>query len=226
MKQGKGSLLIASASSLFSVFAALSVLLFVSAGSLKYWGGWLGIGIFLLPTVLSGIYLFINEPDTLKRRLRSKEQRKQQRALSIAAKIIVTIGVVLAGLDYRFSISRFKSWVHFACTLPFAISCIIYAFAFKENRYLHRSIYVEKNQKTIDTGIYSHIRHPMYLATVFLYSAFAIAVGSWLTIAVFALLIPVLCARIRDEEVFLEASLANYKDYKSKVKYKLIPYVW
>jgi len=168
----------------------------------------------------------IKNPDLLKKRLDAKEKEGEQKKIIGMSAIIFILGFVSAGLDFRNGWSNMPLWVVKSASVIFIISYILYAEVLRENTYLSRTIEVQENQKVIDTGLYGIVRHPMYFATTLLFLSFPVVLGSWFSFAIFCFFPFVLVKRIKNEEDVLENGLEGYKEYKQKVKYRMIPFVW
>ncbi len=202
------------------------LLLFLPAGSFKYTGGWLFIAILFIPIFILGCILLICSPKLLEKRLDGKEKEATQRSVVAFSSLIFIVGFVIAGLDFRFGwtvVSRHITVI--ACVL-FIFSYILYAEIMRENIYLSRTIMVEENQKVIDTGLYGIVRHPMYLTTIIMFLMIPIILGSWISFAVFCFYPIIISKRIINEEEFLTQHLVGYKEYKQKVEYRIIPFIW
>lgn len=204
----------------------MGAVLFLPAGTLQYPNAWLFMALLFIPMLLLGAVLFCKAPQLLKKRLNSKEKEKTQAWVITLSSVMFLASFVLAGLDFRFGWSNIPWWgVAIAAVLQLA-AYALYAEVMRENAYLSRTVEVQEDQKVIDTGLYGIVRHPMYAATVLLYLAMPVVLGSWYAFLVM-LLYPILIVfRIHNEEKVLEAGLAGYAEYKKKVKYRLIPFVW
>lgn len=204
----------------------LALLLFLPAGTFDYWNAWLLMGLLFIPMFIAGIILWIKNPDLLKKRLDVKEKEGEQKKVIGMSAIIFIIGFILAGLDFKNGWSNMPNWTVASASVIFVISYILYAEVLRENTYLSRTIEIQENQKVIDTGLYGIVRHPMYFATSILFLSFPIVLGSWFSFAIFCFFPFVLVKRIKNEELVLENGLEGYKEYKQKVKYRMIPFVW
>lgn len=204
----------------------ISLLIFLPAGTLRYFNGWLLLGVLFVPMLILGVVLLIKSPDLLAKRLDVREkQSAQKRVVSLSA-LLFLLGFIAAGLDFRFGWTHVPFPVVLIASVVFLCSYGLYAEVMRENAYLSRTVKVEEGQRVIDTGLYGVVRHPMYFATVLLFLAMPLILGSWISFLIF-LIYPVLIAlRIRDEELLLERELAGYSEYKTRVKYRLIPFVW
>ena len=204
----------------------IALLLFWPAGTMNYWNVWLLMGLLFIPMFIAGIILWIKNPKLLEKRLNVKEKESEQKEVIGMSLIIFVLGFVLAGLDFRCGWSNMSIWIVITASIIVVISYILYAEVLRENTYLSRTIEVQENQKVIDTGLYGIVRHPMYFATTILFLSFPIVLGSWFSFAIFCFFPFVLVKRIKNEEIVLENGLEGYKEYKQKVKYRLLPFIW
>lgn len=211
----------------FALGAAITgALLFLPAGTLDYWNGWLFMGILFVPMFLAGLLMMVKNPELLRKRLNAKETESQQKTVILLSGIMFIGGFLVCGFHYRFGWLLCPKWLVAAAAVIFLMAYGMYAEVLRENTYLSRTVEVQENQKVIDTGLYGIVRHPMYCATLFLFLSMPLVLGSWLGFLVF-LAYPILIAkRIRNEEQVLEKELEGYAAYKNKVKYKVIPFVW
>ena len=204
----------------------VGVLIFLPAGTLSFWNGWLLMGVLFLPMFLGGLVMLWKAPGLLQSRLKAKESRKDQDVVIKLSGLMFLLGFVVAGLGVRFDFYILPRAVSIGAAVVFLAAYVLYAEVLRENAYLSRTIEVQENQKVIDTGLYGIVRHPMYAVTLLLFLSVPIVLGSVYSFPIF-LAYPILIAhRIKDEEMFLEASLAGYREYKEKVKYRLIPFIW
>ncbi len=207
-------------------FTLVTVLLFLPAGTLRYPNGWLFMGILFIPMFAAGIVMMIKNPELLRKRLNAKEKQHEQSLVIKLSGLMFIAGFVLAGLNFRFGWLPLPQIVSYTAAIAFLLAYLLYAEVLRENTYLSRTIEVQENQTVIDTGLYGIVRHPMYSATVILFLALPLVLGSLFSFAAF-LVYPLLIAkRIKNEEQVLEAELDGYADYKKKVRYRLIPFVW
>ena len=204
----------------------VGILLFVPAGTFNYWNAWLLMGLLFIPMFVAGIILMIKNPMLLKSRLDVKEKEKEQKEVIIYSGLMFLIGFVIAGLNYRFSWVKIPDVVVIIASILFIISYVFYAEILKENTYLSRTIKVQKNQKVVDTGLYGIVRHPMYSITIILFLTMPLILGSIISFAIFLIYPFIISKRIKNEEEVLEKELKGYKEYKKKVKYRLIPFIW
>ena len=204
----------------------VALVLFLPAGSWNYFNGWLLCGLLFLPMLVLGALLLWKAPALLEKRLNTKEQEKTQMAVVAVSSLLFLAAFVAAGLDFRFGWTHVPIWlVCLAAVLQLA-AYGLYAEVMRENAWLSRTVEVQENQKVIDTGLYGIIRHPMYTATVLLFLAMPLVLGSWVSFAIMLLYPVVIVFRIRNEEQVLEAGLAGYREYKKRVRYRLLPFIW
>lgn len=207
-------------------FVMVGAMLFISAGTLNFPCGWLFMGLLFVPMFIAGIVMLKKNPSLLEHRLNARETQSEQKSVILLSGIMFIAGFVLAGIDYRFGWSRLPKLVTAAASIVFVLSYIMYAEVLRENAYLSRTIEVQKEQKVIDTGLYGKVRHPMYSATVLLFLSIPLILGSLPAFAVFMVYPILIISRIKGEERFLEENLSGYTEYKQKVRYRLIPFVW
>lgn len=222
----KKSLLSQALAKFFAGVLLLSALLFLPAGSLRYWNAWLLLGILFIPMFCVGLAMLRKNPELLKKRLNAKEQEGEQKQVIALSGVMFLAAFVLAGLNYRFQWLPMPAWTAWAGAAVFLAAYAMYGEVLRENEYLSRTVEVQENQRVIDTGLYGVVRHPMYAATLLLFLSMGIVLGSPLSFAVLLCYIPIIGKRIKNEEKVLEAGLAGYASYKQKVKYKVIPFVW
>ena len=204
----------------------VGLLLFLPAGTLNFPNGWLFCAVLFIPMLILGIVLFAFAKDLLKKRLDTKEKEATQKGVVAFSAIIFLAGFVLAGLDFRFGWSSVPKAVVIIASALFLLSYILYAEVMRENAYLSRTVKVEDDQKVIDTGLYGIIRHPMYMATIIMFLSIPLILGSWLSFIIFLSYPIIIAIRIYNEEKVLEKELKGYTEYKQKVKYKVIPFIW
>lgn len=204
----------------------VGLVLFLPAGSWNYFNGWLFCGLLFLPMLVLGALLLWKAPALLEKRLNTKEQEKTQMAVVAVSSLLFLAAFVAAGLDFRFGWTHVPIWlVCLAAVLQLA-AYGLYAEVMRENAWLSRTVEVQENQKVIDTGLYGIIRHPMYTATILLFLAMPLVLGSWVSFAIMLLYPVVIVFRIRNEEQVLEAGLAGYREYKQRVRCRLLPFIW
>jgi len=206
--------------------ALVGLLIFLPAGSLSFFGGWLLMGILFIPMFFAGIVMMLKNPDLLKSRLNAKEKRQEQSLVVKLSGLMFVVGFVVAGLGFRFNLYTLPKGVSVGAAVVFLVAYILYAGVFRENTSLSRTIEVQKYQKVIDTGLYGIVRHPMYSATLLLFLSMPLVLGSVYSFLIFLAYPFIITKRIKDEEKFLEKELDGYVQYKQKVKYRLIPFIW
>ena len=199
--------------------------LFLSAGSFGYWNAWLFMGILFIPMFIAGLILTKKNPYLLEKRLNAKEEQSEQKTVIALSGIMFLVGFVVAGLDYRFQWIKLPEWLVIVGAVVFLTAYGLYAEVLRENTYLSRTVEVQENQKVIDTGLYGIVRHPMYAVTLILFLSMPIVLGSVISFIVFLAYPFIIAGRIKNEEKVLEEGLAGYKEYKQKVKYRLIPFI-
>ena len=204
----------------------IALLLFVPAGTIHYWNGWLLIAILFIPMFIAGIIMMIVNPELLKKRLNEDETEPEQKTVIALSGIMFLAAFIVAGLNFRFKWIVMPNWSVILSTVIFLLAYLMYAEVLRENAYLSRTIEVQNNQVVIDTGLYGVVRHPMYTATVVLFTSMGLVLGSPLSFLILLCYIPIIVKRIRNEETVLEKGLKGYKEYKTKVKYRLVPFIW
>lgn len=204
----------------------VAMMLFLPAGTINYFNGWLFIGLLFVPMFLLGVVLLIKSPQLLEKRLRSKESEDDQKKVVGASLLMFLAGFILSAVDFRFGWTKVPFPVVIIAAVILLVSYGLYAEVMRENVYLSRTVEIQEEQKVIDTGLYGVVRHPMYFSTVLLFLAIPVVLGSWIGFAVFCIYPFLLVKRIKNEEQVLEEGLAGYKEYKEKVKYRMIPFVW
>ena len=204
----------------------VGVLIFLPAGTFSYFNGWLFMGILFVPMFIAGIVMMIKNPSLLKSRLDAKEKEKKQDLVVKLSGLMFLSGFIVAGLGFRFDWYTLPRPVVIVGAVLFLLSYVLYAEVLRENTYLSRTIIVQEGQKVIDTGLYSVVRHPMYSATIILFLSIPLVLGSLYSFLIFLAYPVIIGMRIINEEKFLEKELQGYTEYKKKVKYRLIPFVW
>lgn len=207
-------------------FVLVGLLIFLPAGSFKYYNGWLFMGLLFIPMFIAGIVMMIKDPKLLRSRLDVKEKEQEQKEVVALSGLMFLVGFIVAGLNYRFEWIILPDIVVIISSIIFILSYILYAEVLRENAFLSRTIEVQDNQKVIDTGMYSIVRHPMYSVTVILFLAMPLVLGSIISFVIFLVYPFIIAKRIKNEEEVLTKELKGYKDYKKKVKYRMIPFVW
>ncbi len=204
----------------------VGVLIFLPAGTLNYFNGWLLMGILFIPMFFAGIVMMIKNPNLLKSRLNAKEKLKEQSLVIKLSGLMFLVGFILAGLGVRFNWYVLPKGVSIGGAVAFLLAYVLYAEVLRENAYLSRTIKVEEGQKVVDTGLYAIVRHPMYSITLLLFISMPVVLGSLYSLIVFLAYPFIIAKRIKSEEEFLEKELNGYIEYKKKVKYRLIPFIW
>ena len=204
----------------------IGLLLFLPAGSFRYWQGWLLMGILFVPMFIAGFVLMAKNPELLRKRLNAKEEEKEQKTVVGLSALLFIAAFVVAGLNWRFQWCVLPNWAVWIAAALFLACYLLYAEVLRENTYLSRTIEVQENQKVIDTGLYGIVRHPMYMATTLLFLMIPLVLASPLSFLILLLYLPLIAKRIRNEESVLEKGLEGYKDYKQRVKYRIIPFIW
>lgn len=207
-------------------FVFICVLLFLPAGTFHYWNAWLFMAVLFVPMIILGIMMLFKSPGLLKKRLDAKEKVNEQKWVVALSGIMFVAAFVVAGLNFRFSWHSLPDCVIWISVAMFLLSYLMYAEVIRENDFLSRTIEVQENQKVIDTGLYGMVRHPMYSATIILFLSIPLILGSLISFFIMLAYIPIIAIRINNEERVLEKGLKGYKEYKQKVRYKLIPFIW
>ena len=219
-------LLVSAACKLAAGVLLIVLVLFWPAGTWRYLNGWLFCGLLFIPMALLGLLLFWKAPALLEKRLRTRETERAQRAVVATAALLFIASFAAAGLDFRFGWTRVPSWLVAAAAAVQLAAYGLYGEVLRENDYLSRTVEVQEGQKVIDTGLYGVIRHPMYAATILLFLAMPLVLGSWASFALMLLYPAVILVRIHHEEKLLETGLEGYRDYEQRVRYRLFPFIW
>lgn len=204
----------------------VEALIFLPAGTLQFWQGWLLMGVLFVPMFLAGLFLMVKDPDRLRRRLDAREKEMTQKNVLLLSGLMFIAAFVAAGLSFRFGFLRFPNWVSVLGAALFLLGYVLYAFVLKENAYLARTVKVEKGQKLVDTGLYGVVRHPMYAATLLLFLSMPLILGSILAFLVMLAYPFIIARRIQNEEEVLLRELPGYGAYQKKVRWRLVPGVW
>jgi len=204
----------------------IGLLLFIPANTINYWNGWLFMGLLFIPMFIAGIIMMIKSPDLLRKRLNVKEKENEQKHVVALSGLMFIAGFIIAGLNYRYGWIVIPNIVVIISSIIFIISYILYAEVLRENAYLSRTIEVQENQKVIDTELYGIVRHPMYAVTILLFLSMPLVLGSIISFGIFLVYPFIIAKRIKNEEEVLEKELKGYSEYKKKVKYKMIPFIW
>lgn len=204
----------------------IGLLLFVPADTVNYWNGWLFMGLLFIPMFIAGIVMMIKSPDLLKKRLNAKEKENEQKEVIALSGLMFLAGFIIAGLNYRYNWITIPNVVVIISSIMFILAYILYAEVLRENAYLSRIIEVQENQRVVDTGLYGIVRHPMYAITMLLFLSMPLILGSIISFVIFLIYPFIIVKRIKNEEEVLEKELEGYSDYKKKVKYRMIPFIW
>lgn len=226
MKNSNNKLFIEAITKFLLGVILVGLLIFLPAGTISYVNGWIFMGILFVPMFFAGLVMMAKNPNLLRSRLNAKEKQKNQSLVVKLSGLMFLLGFIVAGLNYRFGwhVLSLKSSIIAAVVFLFAY--ILYAEVLRENAYLSRTIEVQENQKVIDTGLYGVVRHPMYSATILLFLSMPMVLGSIYSFIIFLAYPIIIAMRIKGEEEFLEKELEGYKEYKNKVKYRMIPFIW
>lgn len=222
----KKKLLLSALTKFIAGLILMGLVLFLPAGTFAYKNAWLFLGMLFIPMLILGIILFAKAPELLEKRLQSKEKEATQKGVVAASGLMFIGSFVMAALDFRFNWTYVPAWLVAVAAVVLLASYGMYGEVMRENAYLSRTVEVQENQKVIDTGLYGVIRHPMYTATIFLFLAIPVVLGSWIAFVIMLAYPAAIVARIGNEEKVLEEGLPGYTEYKKKVKYRLIPFVW
>lgn len=204
----------------------VGLLLFLPAGTFAYPQGWLLMSILFVPMFIAGLIMMKKSPELLRKRLSVKEEQAEQKTVIALSGLMFLAAFIIAGLNFRFGWIRLPLWVSYAAALLFLAGYVLYAEVLRENVWLSRTVEVQENQKVIDTGLYGIVRHPMYMSTLILFLAMPLVLGSVISFVIMLLYIPIIAKRIRNEEQVLENGLEGYAEYRKRVRYKVIPFVW
>jgi protein-S-isoprenylcysteine O-methyltransferase Ste14 len=224
--KGKMKLMASAGIKLLMGLVLVGLLLFLPAGTMRFPGGWLFIAVLFMPMLIAGVVMALHSPELLKKRLNTKEKEAEQRSVVAMSGIMFVAAFVVAGLNFRYSWVVMPSWAVWCATVLFLFSYMMYAEVLRENAYLSRTIEVQEGQTVIDTGLYGIVRHPMYLATVLMFLAMPLVLGSMPSFVIMLAYIPLIAKRIRNEEQVLLEGLDGYAAYCTRVKYRILPFVW
>ena len=200
--------------------------LFLVAWTFEYPGAWLLLCLLFIPMLILGTVLYIKAPDLLTKRLSGKEKQKTQRGVVALSGLMFPLGLIISALDFRFAWSHVPLWLQICASVLFLLGYAAYAEVMRENAYLSRTVEVQEGQKVISTGLYGVVRHPMYLATLFMFIPMPLILGSFFGVVPFLLYPVIIAVRILNEERVLTEELSGYAEYKTKVRWRLIPFIW
>ena len=204
----------------------VGVLVFLPAGRLHFWQGWLFMGILFVPMFLAGLVMLKKNPALLQSRLNAKEKEREQSLVVKLSGLMFLLGFIVAGLTVRFDWYLLPKVVSVVAAVVFLAAYGLYGEVLRENTYLSRTIEVQEGQQVVDTGLYGIVRHPMYSVTVVLFLAMPLVLGSVFSLIIFLVYPFLIAKRIRNEEQVLTAELAGYAAYKEKVRWRLLPFIW
>ena len=204
----------------------VGLLLFLPAGTFVWRQAWLLLGILFIPMFIAGLIMMKRAPDLLRKRLNVKEEEKEQKTVIVLSGLMFLAAFIVAGLNFRFRWIVLPVWVSWAAAVLFLLAYVLYAEVLRENVWLSRTVKVQENQKVVDTGLYGIVRHPMYMTTLLLFLSMPLVLGSVISFVIMLLYIPIIAKRIRNEEQVLEGGLEGYAEYKKRIRYKVIPFVW
>lgn len=204
----------------------VGALIFLPAGTFSFIGGWILMAMLFVPMFFAGVIMMIRSPQLLASRLDAKEKEKKQNLVVKLSGLMFVAGFVIAGLDYRFGWIRLPIEINIVASIVFIIAYLLYAEVLRENAYLSRTVRVVKGQKVISNGLYGIVRHPMYFATVLLFLSMPLVLGSIISFAIFLAYPFIIGVRIKNEEELLSKELEGYEEYKKKVKFRMIPFIW
>ena len=204
----------------------VALLVFAPAGTVHYWNGWLLLAILFIPMFCAGIVMMLRSPALLRRRLNARETEPEQKRVIAGSGVMFLAAFVVAGLNFRFRWLIMPDWAAWAAAAVFLLAYLMYAEVLRENAYLSRTVEVQQGQTVIDTGLYGVVRHPMYAATLLLFLAMPLVLGSPVSFVIMLAYIPIIARRIRGEEKVLEEELAGYRAYEQRVRYRVLPHIW
>lgn len=206
--------------------AMVAAMLFIPAGTLDYWQGWLIMAILFVPIFVVGVVMMLRDRELLRKRLSAKERDSKQDMVVKLSGLLFVVSFVLAGLNWRYQWMLLPDWVVWLAAVVFVLCYLLYAEVLRENAYLSRVVEVQEGQHVVDTGLYAIVRHPMYTATTLLFLAMPLVLASPISFVVMLLYVPLIILRIRREEALLERELEGYSDYMRRVKYRLLPFIY
>ena len=204
----------------------MGLLLFLPAGTLRWWRGWLLMGILFVPMFVAGLVMMGKAPDLLRKRLDAREKEGKQRTVLALSALMFVASFVVAGLGFRLGWPTLPAWASHLGAVTFLMAYALYAEVLRENAFLSRTVEVQEGQRVIDTGLYGIVRHPMYSATLLLFLSMPVVLGSPFSFAIMLTYLPIIAKRIHNEESVLARGLSGYRAYMGRVKWRLIPHVW
>lgn len=204
----------------------LGILVFLPAGTINYPNGWLFMGLLFIPMFIVGVILLFKAPNLLNKRLNYEEKESEQKIVVLVTGLMFISAFVLAGLNYRFNWNELPNMIIILSSIIFLLAYVMYCEVLRENQYLSRTVEVSDNQKVVDTGLYGLVRHPMYTATILLFLTMPLILSSIYSFIILLIYPIIIYFRIKNEEKVLEKELDGYSDYKRKVKYRILPFIW
>ena len=204
----------------------VAALLFIPAGTPNYWNGWLLIVILFVPMFVVSLVMMFKSPELLRKRLNAREQEATQKRVIALSGLMFLASFIVAGLNFRFGWVVMPKWAVWIAVALFLLAYLMYAEVLRENAYLSRTIEVQEHQKVVDTGLYGVLRHPMYAATLVLFLSMPLVLGSPPSFIILLCYLPIIVRRIGNEEAVLAEGLEGYAEYRERVKYRLIPFIW
>ena len=219
-------LLIQAVTKFISGLLLVGILLFLPSGTFSYWQAWLLMGILFVPMFIAGMVMLRKSPDLLRRRLNMKEEQDEQKMVILSSGLMFLAAFIVAGLCKRAGWPMLPAWVSWTAAVIFLTGYLLFAEVLRENVWLSRTVEVQENQKVVDTGLYGIVRHPMYMSTLLLFLAIPLVLGSIVSFLIMLMYIPIIAKRIRNEEQVLEEGLKGYKEYKKRVRWRMVPFIW
>lgn len=204
----------------------IALLLFIPAGTLNYPNAWLFLALLFIPMFVAGIVMYIKSPELLERRLNAKEEENEQKTVLLASALMFVLAFVIAGLNFRFGWFKLPQIIVILASIVFLVSYAMYAEVLRENMYLSRTVEVSENQNVVDSGLYGVVRHPMYTSTIFLFLSMPLVLDSFFSFIIMLIYPIIIIFRIKNEEKLLERELDGYSEYKKKVRYRIIPFIF
>ncbi len=204
----------------------VAILIFLPAGSLCYWQGWLFMATLFVPILVAGVVMLVKSPSLLESRLKAKEGQREQDVVVKLSGLLFIAAFVVAGFNWRYAWLVLPDWIVWSAAVVFILCYLLYAEVMRENAYLSRTIEIQEGQRVVDTGLYGVVRHPMYTATTLLFLAMPLVLASPISSLIMLLYIPLIVVRIIHEERYLKVNLEGYTEYTKRIRYRLIPYIW
>jgi protein-S-isoprenylcysteine O-methyltransferase Ste14 len=200
--------------------------LFLPAGSFKFWNAWLFLGTFIISMLLILVYLSINNPDFAEKRMQGNEKEKQQKLIMTFLVLSTLLTLAVSGFDYRFHWSSVPISLTILFTIIMICGFVMLFMVMLQSSYASHVIEIQEEQKLIDTGLYSVVRHPMYLAFSIIFIVTPLILGSYYAIIPALFILLMIAIRLTNEEQILQKGLKGYDAYMKKVRYRLIPFIW